>query len=205
MAMLRQQRARCSTRSRVLRVKIAIIEIVFLLTAAASVLGQTPKSHEECIKLVPGDWGPNFGEEWHRHEAVYWGCRLAVPSETVVTWQKAAGEVGLAQQITIAKVEGRDLVVLEEMDGSAHCFDVKVLVKLDGDWKLAWRLPIARNSMDYCTGACPALRTKIVGGVLTVESPTSSDPNEDITVSCKHVTWRKETFRWTGRTFAAKQ
>ena len=191
----------CSDRSKVLDMKIAMVEIVFLLAAVTSLLGQTPKSHEECIKSVPGDWGANFGKEWHHNEALYWGCRLGVLSETVAMWQKAANEMGMAQQITTSKVEGQDLVLIEEMDGSAHCFDVKVLVHLDGDWKIAWRLPVARNSMDYCTGACPALRAEIAGRVLTIESPVSADPKEDTTFSCRHVTWRKETFRWTGTTF----
>jgi len=181
--------------------RIAIVVLSLLLAATAVSSAQTVRTHEECIKQVPGDWGPNFGKEWHRNEALYWGCRLGVPSERVEAWQKAADEAGMAQEVSISQVQGRDLVLIEEAGGSAHCFDVKVLVNNNGDWKLAWRLPIAPNSMDYCTFACPALRTKIAGTVLTVESPASSDPKEDTTFSCKHVSWRKERFRWTGTTF----
>ena len=181
--------------------KIAIAGLAFLLVAAGSLAGQTQKSHEKCIKRVPGDWGPNFGEQWHHNEALYWGCRLGVSSETVATWQKAANEMGMAQQISTSKVDGQDLAMIEEMDGSAHCFDVKVFVHLDGNWKIAWRLPRARNSMDYCTGACPALKADMSGRVLTIESPASADPKEDTTFNCRHVTWHKEVFHWTGTTF----
>lgn len=155
--------------------------------------------------MVPGDWGaegPNFGTEWHKNEAIYWGCRLGVTSETVASWQKASEELGMAQEISLARIQGRDLVVIEEVAGDAHCFDLTVLAKVNEAWELVWRLPIARNSMDYCTEACPAVKAKISANILTIESPQSSDPNEDTTFTCKHVTWRKRNFRWTGTTFA---
>jgi hypothetical protein len=47
----------------------------FCLVPFAQLSAQMPqKSHEDCLKLVPGDWGANFGEKWKQHEAVYWGC-----------------------------------------------------------------------------------------------------------------------------------
>ena len=189
-------------RNTILDMKFAIIGAFCLLTVTGGARGQTAGSHEDCLKRVPGDWGPNFGNVWHRNEALYWGCRLGVPPETVEEWQRAANEMGAAEQISQSKVEGRDLVLIEEMGGSAHCFDVTVLAKPDGNWRPVWRLPVPRNSMNYCTGACPAVRARIDGTVLTVETPLSRDPKEDTTFSCKHVKWRKETFRWTGKTFA---
>src|SRR5260370_7011072 len=45
------------------------------------------KSAAEWAKLVPGNWGANFGQEWHEHEAVYWGCRLGASSEAFKNWQ----------------------------------------------------------------------------------------------------------------------
>ena len=111
----------------------------------------------------------------------------------------------MAQDISLAKIQGHELVVIEEVGGDSHCFDVKVLAKVKEEWEVVWRLPIARNSMDYCTGACPAVKAKIADKVLTIESPQSSDPKEDTTFTCKHVTWRKQKFRWTGTTFALQQ
>jgi hypothetical protein len=47
--------------------------VAFCLVPFAQLSAQMPqKSHEDCLKLVPGDWGANFGEKWKQHEAVYW-------------------------------------------------------------------------------------------------------------------------------------
>lgn len=181
--------------------KQAIAGIIVLLTISTCLFGQVPKSHEECIKRVPSDWGPNFGAEWHHNEAAYWGCRLGVPTETVATWQKTANESGMAQQISTSKVEGRTLVLIEEMAGDAHCFDITVLASSDRDWRIVWRLPVPQDSMDYCTNTCPSLKTSITGHTLTIESPEPTDPQQDTTLTCAHFRWRKETFHWTGETF----
>ena len=107
--------------------KFAVMGIGFLLGVGVA-FGARPKSHTDCIKRVPGDWGPNFGEQWHHNEALYWGCRLGVSSETVAAWQKAADLGGMVHHISVAVVQGQKLMVIEELSGSAHCFD-------DGCWR----------------------------------------------------------------------
>ena len=166
---------------------------VLLLIAFPTFAQQHPKSHEECIKVVPGDWGPNFGEEWHHNEALYWGCRLAVSSETVDRWQKAAEEHGMAQEIKLFTVRGERLVVFEEMEGTAHCYDVRALRRMGSDWKAVWELP--GEESEYCTYTCPALGIKVVGDLLTVASPNASD------AKCKRRSWSYKQFRWNGDTF----
>jgi hypothetical protein len=180
---------------------VAVVIAFISLNASLAVAQNTPMSHEQCIKAIPGDWGPNFGDEWHRNESLYWGCRLGVPAETVATWQKAAEEFGMAQDIIPVTVKGKDLVILEEMDGSAHCFKVKVLKRVGAVWSLAWELPSAPDSMDYCSLACPSLRVLISSNVLTVSSPTTSNPSEDMSETCKSVSWHNERFRWNGSSF----
>jgi hypothetical protein len=180
--------------------KKLLIQLCLLLAFTGNGFTQTPKSHEECIKRVPGDWGPNFGDQWHHNEALYWGCRLGVPPDTVAEWQRVVNEEGMAQQILLRKVDGHDLVLIEVMTGTAHCSDVKALRYLDG-WKPVWELPVARNSMDYCTGACPGLRMNMKGRLLTIESPVTNDPEEDTPHTCRVVKWHKEVFRWSDKTF----
>ena len=176
-----------------------VVVIAFASVNASSALAQNrPRSHEECLNEVPGDWGWNFGDEWHKNEALYWGCRLGIPAETVATWQKAAEEVGMAQDIIPVNVKGQELVILEEMDGSLHCFEVKVLKRVGSSWSVTWELPASADSMTYCSLACPSLKVSMSGGVLTVSSPTISNPSEDMSVSCKSVSWRNERFRWNG-------
>ena len=86
--------------------KIIIIAALFVAVLVPSCFAEKAKSHEECLKQVPGDWGPNFGKEWHKNEAIYWGCRLGMPSQTVASWQKALDEMGMAQEISLRKYKG---------------------------------------------------------------------------------------------------
>lgn len=157
------------------------------------------KSHEECLKVVPGDWGPNFGEEWKQHEAVYWGCRLSVPIETVREWQQFSA--GMIQDLIQITIENQQVVLIESMEGSAHCFDVAALRKRAKGWEVIWSPPSSPDSMDYCTLACPAIRIRAYGKNLTLELPETSDPREDQTFSCKHVKWRQERYFWDGQTY----
>ncbi len=84
--------------------------LLLLITSVALAQQQKPKSHEACIKQVPGDWGPNFGPEWHQKEALYWACRDGVSVATIELWQKAAQEEGMADNIKLLTVRGQKLV-----------------------------------------------------------------------------------------------
>jgi hypothetical protein len=160
---------------------------------------ESQKSHEDCLKLVPGDWGANFGEEWKQHEAVYWGCRLGVSVETLHEWQHFAS--GMIADLIRVTIDDEQIVIVESMEGSAHCYSISAVRKAQKGWKPIWSPPSDPDSMEFCTLACPRIRIKVRGKSLTLETPESSDPKEDQTISCKHVKWNKETYRWNGQTY----
>jgi hypothetical protein len=157
------------------------------------------KSHEDCLKLVPGDWGTNFGEEWKQHEAVYWGCRLGVPVESISEWQRFSS--GMIQDLIPLTIGNEQVVLIESMEGSAHCFSISALRKTPKGWESIWSPPSIPENMDYCTLSCPPIRMKPHGKNLRLELPEASDPKEDQSFSCKSVKWRKETYHWDGQTY----
>ena len=179
--------------------KSLLISLFFVISVAAFTQ-QKPGSHDDCIQQVPGDWGPNFGDSWHEHEARYWSCRVGVSVTMVKAWQRAANEMDMADDIQLVSLKGEQLVIFVEMGGTAHCFDVKVLHSTGNDWSLVWRLPSTVS--DICTQKCPSLTAALNGDVLTIKLPIAS-PKEDPIFSCKKYTWRKEQFRWNGKTFDA--
>jgi hypothetical protein len=177
---------------------------LFLFVASLVFAQQNPKSHEECIKQVPGDWGPNFGDKWHQNEAVYWACRNGVTAETIKAWQKAAEELDMASEIKPATVRGQKLVFFVKDGGSANCYGLTVLRQVGTTWIKAWELPTRKGDEEgyYCAGECPALEATTTGEILTVLSASSSDPSDN---HCKHVRWEREQFRWNGGTFLPLQ
>jgi hypothetical protein len=175
---------------------MALFCFISLPQLSAQTIG---KSHEDCLKLVPGDWGSNFGEDWKQHESVYWGCRLGASVETIKQWQQfSSGMIQDLIQVTIGKEQ---IVLIESMEGSAHCFEISALRKTPKGWESVWSPPSNPDSMDYCTLACPPVRIKASGKHLTLENPQTSDPKEDQTFSCKHLRWCKETYHWDGHTY----
>jgi hypothetical protein len=176
--------------------------VVLLLSALAigALAQQKPKSHEQCIKEVPGDWGPNFGDQWHRNEARYWACRDGVSVETIQAWQKAADEEDMASEIKPAILAGQRLVLFVKDGGTANCYGLSVLRQVGSNWVNAWELPTRKGDEEgyYCAGRCPALQASTKDEILTVRSASSNDPNDE---SCKHVRWESERFRWDGSTF----
>lgn len=173
--------------------------LILLLLAPILFAQQKPRSHEECIKEVPGDWGPNFGDQWHGNEARYWACRLGVPIKTVREWQQAVHEEGMANEIKPVVINGQELVLFVEVNGTAHCCSLTILRQIGSNWLKAWELPAANDNKEdyYCSGPCPALRATTNGAILTVRS-ASSGPNDE---QCKQVHWESERFRWDGETF----
>lgn len=188
---------------RVLAMRNALTGMLLLLFVASLAFAeQKPKTHEECIKQVPGDWGPNFGAEWHYNEASYWACRNGVSVATVEVWQKAAGEEGMADDIKPFTLGRQKLVLFVEGEGSANCQGLSILKQARGAWTIAWtmtwKMPTGEDDEhEYCTGNCPGLKTQMNGEILTVQSPTSSDDQ------CKRLRWHKQRFSWNGSTFEA--
>jgi hypothetical protein len=164
----------------------------------------TRKSHEQCLKLVPGDWGPNFGAQWHENEARYWACRLGRTPETVRALQKTAEVEGFMQDIVVASPDGISIVVIEEIQGTANCHIFSALSNTSGNWRRVWdgpeRLPSDYEGK-YCTGLAGAIRVLVRSDVLTLDIPDCTDTDVQPGASCKHVTWTKESYRWNGKTF----
>jgi hypothetical protein len=181
------------------RVLLLAVSVFWFIPCPHLSAKQPQKSHEDCLKLVPGDWGPNFGDEWKQHEAVYWGCRLGVPVETIHEWQDFGS--GMIADLIPVTVDNMQIVIVESMEGSAHCYTISAVRKSQKGWKSIWSPPSNPESMDFCTLACPGIRIRVRGKILTLETPGSSDPKEDQTTSCKHIKWNKETYRWNGQTY----
>lgn len=188
---------------------------MFLLTAA--LLSAIPSfaqkqqsakkagTHEACLKGLPADWGPNFGWQWRKNEALYWACRLAVPVGRVHAWQRSADLSGVIKDIIPVRLHGADLVLIESLEGSAHCYNVKALQRTSTGWQFKWSLSNSVTESDpmaYCTLTCPAIRMQIHNRSLELEIPGPANPKEDTRHSCTQVSWTKQVYIWNGRTFA---
>src|ERR1051326_4322653 len=133
--------------------------VLFLFVASFVFAQQKPKSHEQFLKQVPGDWGPNFGDKWHQNEALYWACRNGVTAETIKAWQKAAEEQDMATEIKPVTVARQKLVLFVEDSGTANCYGLTVLLQVGTTWVKAWELPSRKGEEEgyYCAGNCPGL------------------------------------------------
>ncbi|HEV2401009.1 MAG TPA: hypothetical protein VGS27_29010 [Candidatus Sulfotelmatobacter sp.] len=173
-----------------------LVGLVVSLAVSSVFAQQKPRPHEQCIKQVPGDWGPNFGDKWHDNEARYWACRNGVPVETIKAWQRAADEEDMATEIKPVTVDGQNLVLFVKDGGTANCYSLSVLRQAGNTWTNAWEMPTRKGDDEgyYCTGHCPALEARTDGEILTVRSASSSDPNDE---SCKHVHWANDGFAGT--------
>jgi hypothetical protein len=166
-----------------------LLAMMIALLFAAQGRGQTSgKSEAECRKADPGSWGPNFGDEWHAHEAVYWGCRLGVPAETVRAWQDPYGMIVDIQKATI---ENAELIFAEHMEGTLRCYGFRVFRKTAETWRQVWE--DVRD--EYCMASCPPIKMTISGSHLLLESATTPD------AKCK-TKFAPRNFAWDGKTFA---
>jgi hypothetical protein len=162
--------------------------MLFCCVSATQVSAQTRgKSHEECLMLVPGDWRPNFGEQWHQHESVYWGCRLGIPPQAVSTWQDP---FGMIQDVRLASINNQQFAYVEHMEGSAHCYSFAAFRRIDERWERVWD----QGSPDYCMLSCLLIKMTVVGSTLVLRVPQSNNPQ------CKNIRFREE-YRWDGKSF----
>jgi len=186
--------------------KFAAVSLLLLVLVAARNLypQAVGKSHEQCIKLVPGDWGPNFGDRWRGNEARYWACRQGEAADTVRAWQKAAQVEGFIQNVVIAHIDNTRVVIVEEIQGTAHCHVFSALSQTSGAWLRVWdgpeRLP-GDDEGKYCTGSGGAIKVSTRGNELTLDIPDCRDDLAEPDVSCRHLEWKKEHYRWDGKTF----
>jgi len=178
----------------------ALVGFILLVLTSLVFAQQKPRSHEQCLKQVPGDWGPNFGEKWHENEALYWACRSGVAVETIKAWQAAAEEQDMATEIKPVTVDGQKFVLFVEDSGTANCYGVSVLRQQGKVWQKVWDLPTRKGDQEgyYCAGKCPGLDAQMTGKILTIRSASTPDPNDE---ECKRVHWATESFRWNGATF----
>ena len=174
------------------KIKLPVFFFLVLacLTFAPGAWGQTgAKSPTQCEKLGPHTW-KGSREEMRFQEAVYWGCRMDVPGETVMEWQQASNGADRIERIKIGSVEKQELVLIQRMGGTMRCFSFSALKNTSDGWKEVWE----DNGEGYCMMKCPGVEMKILGSRLVLEGPKSSDP------ACKDIFQRK-VFIWDGKTF----
>lgn len=148
------------------------------------------KSPTQCDKLGPRTWKASSVEEMRFQEAVYWGCRMDVPAETVMEWQQASNGADRIERIKIGSIEKQELVLIQRMGGTMRCFSFSALRDTRDGWKEVWE----DDSDGYCMMKCPGAEMKIFGSRLLLEVPKSSDPD------CKD-TFQRKVFIWDGTTF----
>jgi hypothetical protein len=161
------------------------------------------KNSDQCLKTLPSDWGPNFGTQWRKNEAAYWSCRLAVPVRTVELWQNAAELEGSIQDVERSPMKGQEVVVIQEIQGSANCNVFSVLSGRGDKWRKEPNAPQAEANepMGFCTLACPAIKITLIHQNLTLTVPISDDPKEDTIQPCKNPKWKHYAYRWEDGVF----
>jgi hypothetical protein len=140
--------------------------------------------------------GPNFGEQWHRNEAIFWGCKLGVLAETVEEWQRVDKGSGMIQHAILTNFQTEQIAILELVEGSAHCFSFVALQRSSSGWTRVWENSGPSNSMDYCAVKCPAFKMKVKGLLLVLSIPQSR--NVEV---CDPIDWREYRYHWNGHTF----
>ncbi len=161
--------------------------IAFAPVSFAQTAGKSP---QDCDKLGPSTWKGGSLEEMRQQEAAYWGCRMAVPSETIKQWQQASDELDPITAIKIRTVNKQELVFVERMGGTMRCFRFSALEKTTKGWEKVW----GDSGDEYCMIKCPGIVMRIFSSRLVLDTPKSSDPD------CKQMFHKKE-FIWDGKTF----
>lgn len=168
-----------------------LLFVLFCTPFAQRLCAQTPaRSDSDCRKLVPRDWGSNFGEEWHQHEAVYWGCRLGAPPEAVKEWRETAQITGMIQNVVRGAIDKQDFIFLEQVEGTMRCYSFYALKKGSTGWEKVWE----EASDSYCMMTCPPVRMRILSSYVLLNLPNSSS------LECRHRFDRKK-YLWNGKTF----
>jgi len=174
------------------KIKLPVFFFLVLacLTFAPGAWGQTGAKSPPSVR----NWGLTLGkvqrEEMRFQEAVYWGCRMDVPGETVMEWQQASNGADRIERIKIGSVEKQELVLIQRMGGTMRCFSFSALRDTRDGWTKVWE----DNGEGYCMMKCPGVEMKIFGPRLLLEVPKSSDP------ACKD-TFQRKVFTWDGTTF----
>ena len=171
-----------------------ITAIIFLFALATSAVAQTEaKSTDECRKHLPRNWGPNFGEQWHHYEAIFWACRSGLTTTAVEKLRQTANVTGLIQDMMRVTIDNQELILIGQVEGSMRCHSFAALKKTETAWERIWD----EASDIYCMMSCPPIRMKVKGTVLILRSEASSDRQ------CKGIFHRSE-FVWNGKTFERK-
>ena len=112
----------------------------------------------------------------------------------------------MIQNIWQLRINNREMTLIEETGGDAHCDGFTALVNTATGWQKAGEIPPPGKDpgMHYCTFTCPDIKLESHGDLLTLGLPGTSDPNEDLTRTCSHLNWSKESYRWNGRQFVAQ-
>jgi hypothetical protein len=104
------------------------------------------------------------------------------PVESISEWQRFSS--GMIQDLISLTIGNEQVVLIESMEGSAHCFSISALKKTPKDGnQYGHRLPFLKTWI--IARSCPPIRMKAHGKNLTLELPEASDPKEDQSLSCK--------------------
>ena len=193
--MLHTRRAFSRLQEEYVKINITPVFYALLLSFFPLALGsfaQTgERSLQDCDKLGPRTWTATGSvEEIREQEAVYWGCRMELPTETIKQWQRASDAPDPIDRIKIINMDKQELVYIQRMGGTMRCFSFSALKKTSKGWEQVWE----ESGDEYCMMKCPGIKMGIVGSRLVLDVPKSSDPD------CKKMFHRKE-FIWDGKTF----
>jgi len=148
------------------------------------------KSSEDCDKVGPRTWKGASFEERREEEDTYWACRVHVPTETIKLWEQASEALDPIASIEIRHLQKQQMVFIERMGGTMHCFSFAALQKTSGGWTKIWE----ESGEEYCRDKCPDIEMRISSLRISLEIPKSV--NKD----CEGA-FQKREFVWDGKTF----
>lgn len=148
------------------------------------------KPSQDCDKLGPRTWKGTSFEERREQEDAYWACRVHMPTATIKLWEQASDALDPIASIEIRDIQKQQIVFIERMGGTMHCFSFTALQKIGAAWKKIWE----ESGDEYCRDKCPDIEMRISGLRLSLQIPKS--PDED----CER-TFQKKEFVWDGKTF----
>lgn len=161
--------------------------VAFMSGLSAQTVG---KPSQDCDKLGPRTWKGTSFEERREQEDAYWACRVHMPTATIKLWEQASDALDSIASIEIRDIQKQQIVFIERMGGTMHCFSFTALQKIGAGWKKIWE----ESGDEYCRDKCPDIEIRISGLRLSLQIPKSPDKD------CER-TFQKKEFAWDGKTF----
>jgi uncharacterized protein (DUF736 family) len=150
-----------------MRLSLATLAIYSLVFASALSAQSVKRSSQDCDKLGPRTWKGASFEERREEKDAYWACKLDVPIATVKLWEQASNSLDPIAGIKIRDVQERQIVFMERMGGTMHCFSFTALQKTGAGWKKIWE----ESGDEYCRDKCPGIEMRISSLRVSLEIP----------------------------------